>query len=115
MGSPSTSPTDTNAGSLPADTQWACRPASLARAVAKRGGSRKLRKRSRKTIYPRRPEVSAMRDDPGPVPTILLLVLSLTLLATCYLMSQAPQPTESGIDTTPTYYGMTSCVPSLGT
>ena len=40
-----------------------------------------------------------MRSESGPFPAIVLVFLSVTLLVTCYLMSQVPQPTGSGIET----------------
>jgi Na+-transporting methylmalonyl-CoA/oxaloacetate decarboxylase gamma subunit len=40
-----------------------------------------------------------MRNDSGPFPAIVLVFLSLTLIVACYCMSQAPQPTEAGIET----------------
>jgi hypothetical protein len=58
--------------------------------------------------------MSSMRDDTGPIPAIVLLFLSATLLVTCYLMSQAPQPTESGIESTAAF-GFETCTSYLGT
>ena len=55
-----------------------------------------------------------MRDDPGPLPAIVLVVLSLTLLVASYLMSQAPQPRQPGIQSTAAY-GSVSCTSYLGT
>jgi len=55
-----------------------------------------------------------MRDDPGPFPAIVLVFLSLTLLVACYLMSQAPQPTEPGIESS-VAYGTPLCTSYLGT
>jgi hypothetical protein len=56
----------------------------------------------------------SMRDDPGPVPAVVLLFLSVTLLVACYFMSQARQPTESGIDSSAAF-GAQSCTSYLGT
>lgn len=55
-----------------------------------------------------------MRDDAGPLPAIVLLFLSATLLVTCYLMSQTPQPTEPGIESTAAF-GFEMCTSYLGT
>jgi len=44
-----------------------------------------------------------MRDDSGPLPAIVLAFLSLALVVACYCMSQAPQPTDAGIETEPAY------------
>ena len=55
-----------------------------------------------------------MRDDPGPVPAIVLVFLSLTLLMASYLMSQAPQPTRPGIESTAAF-GTVSCMTYNGT
>jgi len=56
----------------------------------------------------------SMRDDPGLFPTIVLVLLSLTLLVACYFMSQAQQPTESGIDSSAAF-GVQLCTSYLGT
>jgi hypothetical protein len=55
-----------------------------------------------------------MRDDGGPFPAILLVVLSLTLLVTCYLMSQVPQPTYAGGESYAAF-GTERCTTYLGT
>ncbi len=55
-----------------------------------------------------------MRDDPGPFPAIVLVFLSITLLAASYFMSQAPQPTESGIESSAAF-GVPVCTSYLGT
>jgi hypothetical protein len=44
-----------------------------------------------------------MRDDSGLFPTIVLVFLSLTLLAACYFMSLAPQPTDARTETESAY------------
>jgi hypothetical protein len=40
-----------------------------------------------------------MRSESGPFPAIVLVFLSLTMLVASYLMSQARQPSDSGIET----------------
>ena len=55
-----------------------------------------------------------MRDEPGPVPAVLLVVLSVVLLVTSYLMSQAPQPTYSATESQAAF-GTESCTSYLGT
>jgi hypothetical protein len=67
--------------------------------------------RSFESTLARLPE---MRDDASPFPAILLVVLSLTLVVTCYLMSQVPQPTSTGGESYATF-GSESCASYLGT
>jgi hypothetical protein len=55
-----------------------------------------------------------MRDDAGRLPAILLIVLSVTLLVACYLMSQAPQPGYPGTQSEATF-GSETCTSYLGT
>ncbi len=55
-----------------------------------------------------------MREDPGPVPAIVLVFLSLTLLMASYLMSRAPQPSQPGIQSTAAF-GSVSCTSYFGT
>jgi hypothetical protein len=54
------------------------------------------------------------RSDSGPIPPIVLVVLSLTLLVMCYLISQAPQLTDSGIESHAAF-GTEECTSYLGT
>jgi hypothetical protein len=56
---------------------------------------------------------ASMRDD-GPLPSILFVVISLTLVAACYFMIQAPQPTSPGIESMPAE-GRQMCTSYLGT
>jgi hypothetical protein len=53
-------------------------------------------------------------DNDGPFPVILLVMLSLTLVVTCYLMSQAQIPTTEG-GRSAADSGQSWCVSYLGT
>jgi hypothetical protein len=58
--------------------------------------------------------MSSVREDSGPLPAIVLVFLSFKLLVACCLMSQAPQPTEPGIESSAAF-GIPSCTSYVGT
>jgi hypothetical protein len=55
-----------------------------------------------------------VRDDSGSLPAIVLVFLSVTLILVCFCMSQAPQPTDSGIESYAAF-GSEACTSYLGT